>query len=852
MADSAGDLYVTAKIDASNLADDLASQTESKAEKSGVTLGGLVGKGLKVGATAAAGGIAAVLTGAFVKGFTRLTSIDQAKAKLEGLGYTGNTLKDVMNNALNSVKGTAFGLDEAVGAVPGLLAAGVKPGKDLEQALKNMASAATLGGTSFAEVSDVFGDAAAAGAVTTDVFNRMAARGIPALQMVADSLGVTREEAAKMTTEGKISFQQFQDALTAGIGPAALAAGDSFQGMLANIMAALGRFGAEILGPVFEGLKSVMPSVIAAFDALTAVMKPIMAEIGPKVAEAFEKIKTALDGVDWSAVAANIANIVKVFIDWAPAIWAVVGAFVAFKVIQGVNAAIATTTKVIKAAQLAMLAYRSGIGITTAIQAGLQAANLATAASVWASTVAFLASPVTWIVIGIMALIAAIILLALNWDKVTKFLTDVWNGFIEWFQGVMDGFLSWWDGVWSGFSTFVSEAIDNVVSWVQDNWGLLLSILIGPIGLAIQWIVENWGAIAQFFADVWTNVVAFLQPAIDVIANIFRVLGETISNIWLVIRAVALVIWTAILLAVTPIIQAISDFITTVFTALSDWWTEVWTAISDFFIGVWEGIVAFITPIVESIASFIEDTITNVRVAWELVWGAISDYFEQIWGQIVNFIVPIVLRVKAAIEGPIKVIQGIWNGVWSAVSSFFTTTWTNIVSAVQTAVSTVIAVITGIKDKVMGAVSGAIGWLVGVGKDIIQGLINGIKSMINAVKTAVSDTVNGVINWAKGILGEHSPSKVFDKIGVDLGRGFVNGIDSMASDVQASVGNMTLGAVDVAGATITALPGQGTGGSTTTNSSQFTIEPGAIQVSGDDPYKTSLLVLDRIAEKVAI
>lgn len=49
-------------------------------------------------------------------------------------------------------------------------------------------------------------------------------------------------------------------------------------------------------------------------------------------------------------------------------------------------------------------------------------------ASVWAFTTALLANPVTWIVLGIVSLIAVLILLWQNWDQVTAFVKSAWNG----------------------------------------------------------------------------------------------------------------------------------------------------------------------------------------------------------------------------------------------------------------------------------------------------------------------------------------------------------------------------------------------------------------------------------------
>jgi TP901 family phage tail tape measure protein len=86
----------------------------------------------------------------------------------------------------------------------------------------------------------------------------------------------------------------------------------------------------------------------------------------------------------------------------------------------------------------AMDALRSGAGTarTMAVNLGrMSAAAIRTAvaalpgliASVWGFTAALLANPITWIVLGIIALIAVLYLLWRNWDKVTASIGNGWD-----------------------------------------------------------------------------------------------------------------------------------------------------------------------------------------------------------------------------------------------------------------------------------------------------------------------------------------------------------------------------------------------------------------------------------------
>lgn len=82
-----------------------------------------------------------------------------------------------------------------------------------------------------------------------------------------------------------------------------------------------------------------------------------------------------------------------------------------------------------------------------------------------------------------------------------------------------------------------------------------------------------------------------------------------------------------------------------------------------------------------------------------------------------------------------------------------------------------------------------------VGKDIINGLINGVKDMAEHAKDAVKNVASGIKDVAKKILGVFSPSTVFHEIGMNVGQGLVNGLSSMTDAVGSASANMAAMAV---------------------------------------------------------
>ncbi|MGV3564223.1 MAG: phage tail tape measure protein [Nocardioides sp.] len=139
------------------------------------------------------------------------------------------------------------------------------------------------------------------------------------------------------------------------------------------------------------------------------------------------------------------------------------------------------------------------LGVVAGVIGGaLVAAFIAWTASIWASTIALLANPITWIVLGIVALIAALVLLIANWDSVVAWLKDVWSGIVEWLSGVWDAIVEGISTAWEGIKDFFA----GVLEWIVDafmNWTL--------IGLLIQ----HWDTIKSTVVNVWNSIVDFIK-----------------------------------------------------------------------------------------------------------------------------------------------------------------------------------------------------------------------------------------------------------------------------------------------------------------------------------------------------
>ena len=252
-------------------------QAESKGQSMGGKIASGIGKTLKVGAATAGVAAGGAIGVGLTKGMGRLTAIENAEAKLAGLGNSSRDVSVIMDNALASVKGTAFGLDAAATTAAMAVASGIKPGKELEQVLKTTADTAGIAGASMDEMGAIFGSVAARGKLQGDDLMQLTSRGIPVLQMLADQMGVTAAESSDMVSKGQIDFATFERALRENVGGAALEAGNTLQGAFKNVGAAAGRAGATVEGAFVGVMKYGMQEATAGLDALDAKLKPMAA-----------------------------------------------------------------------------------------------------------------------------------------------------------------------------------------------------------------------------------------------------------------------------------------------------------------------------------------------------------------------------------------------------------------------------------------------------------------------------------------------------------------------------------------------------------------------------------------------
>jgi len=150
------------------------------------------------------------------------------------------------------------------------------------------------------------------------------------------------------------------------------------------------------------------------------------------------------------------------------------------------------------------------VGVLAAISAGI-----------WVVNAAMSASPITWIILGISALIAGLILLVTHIQEVGN-----------WFNSTF----SWIGDIVNSVATFIGEKF----GWLFEGIGAALRVVGNLFGSIFSWVGQFIGSIvntiSSIFTNAWNGIKAGVQGVWNFITSIFGRLagffGSVFGNAW--------------------------------------------------------------------------------------------------------------------------------------------------------------------------------------------------------------------------------------------------------------------------------------------------------------------------------
>lgn len=757
--------------DVRNAGDEL-DETANKASSFGdkFTAGlGTIGKGALLGVGAKIG--TSVMDGvgtAFSKGFDRLASIEQAETMLEGLGNSGSEVQSIMDSAMESVSGTAFGFGEAASMAATFSGAGIKEGEELTRILSLVGDTASITGSDFNEMGSIWTKVATGQKLQTAEMNQLMDRGLGVLPELQKHYGVTADEARKMVTEGKVGFEDFSEIMENMVGGSAQAMGDTFSGSAANMQAALGRVGAKLMEPIYENSPAIFQAIGDAVDKLGEELGPLIEKLSEKLGPIIEDFAERL-GPFLVATIENISQGIKDVVSWIRenADWLKALA-VGIGVLAG---SIAIAAGSIKAWNTATAVYEAVTKIATK---ETKLFNLALKTNV-----------IILIVSALAALAAGMVYFFTQtetgrelWEKFTGVLADGW----DWLTDKLGGGIDWITEKFSEFTGWISDTWNTITGWISDAWNGIVSLFQGDFTSQMReaFGVEEDSPIIGFFFTIRDAVISvgdFISAFWDGLVNaaqwVITVLGTVLITpfilYWNMLSGAVKFAWENV---IKPAWDAMASAATwlweNVLSPVFTWIGDKWTALSGIFQSVWETVK---TAVFDAFTWYIN----RVKVNFDIVVGALTtawtwlkDQFLVVWGIIRDLVFTAWNNAVNNVSAVFALVTSALSAAWTWLKDTLMPVWETIRDAVFHAFENVARGAQFVFETVTGAISGAWSWLsdmlhagwtwikenvfdaMGRGLDTVKGwfqtAVDGITNIWDGIRAAAAKPVKFVVD----------------------------------------------------------------------------------------------------------
>lgn len=417
----------------------------------------------------------------------------------------------------------------------------------------------------------------------------------------------------------------------------------------------------------------------------------------------------------------------------------------------------------------------AAIALATVIGVILVAAMAAFIASLYEMAAAAAVNPVTWIVLGIVALIVAIVLLATHWST-------VWNWIKSIAEAVGHAVVAAWDwvkngtmSIWNGIVEKLKGAWNSIVGFFSSAWHRAVDPLVAGWHWIANITTQIWDGITAFFRKWWPLLLVLFAPFIAIIMSIWnhfhtQIIG-TVMSIWNSVSGWLKQKWLEI--------KVVAAFL----------WDQVKTMIINPIMNVWHEIVS----IWNKIAGWIAQKWLEVKV--------VATY---LWNEIKSAIIMPIIGATLAVDNQIRKIgSSIWNGLKSA--------WNSV--------------------KEVGS------WFLGIGSSIVHGIVSGISNAAGYLYDTLRNLASNALQSAKDFLGINSPSKLFaDHVGMGIAEGVAQGVDDHAhravTSVRAMSGLLASQEVGVPGVAFAGAAGVGGGAGTHVTNINITVQGSVSTIDG--------------------
>ncbi|MEE3805465.1 hypothetical protein V2H29_00715 [Lysinibacillus fusiformis] len=447
-------------------------------------------------------------------------------------------------------------------------------------------------------------------------------------------------------------------------------------------------------------------------------------------------------------------------------------------------------------------------------------ARVVTFAKTFGRGLGLITNPVGLVVLAIVAFIAILVRLYQTNDKFRAQVQTVWEAIKTGISMAVAGIKNSVMSVWSQITAFWNENQESIKSTASTIWnviGNVVTTVMTTIGAIMQFV---WPVVKALIVSTWDAIMNVIKGAINIILGIVKVFTSLFQGDWKgvwdgvkqILSGALQAAWGVInLYFVGKLLGPLKAFGGTAKTLMQ----TVWNTIKGIFTNTLNTIKTFVVTIFNGIKTAISNVMNSIKSTISSIWNAIKSTITSILNAIKSMILNIWNAIKSIISSTLNSIKSIVMSVWNTIKSVISSVlngiknvimaiWNGIKTFIQSVLNGIKTIVTSVWDAIktivsttMNGVKKAIvdGWnaaksflssinLVDIGKNIIQGLINGMGSMMSAVTGKIKEVASSVTNGIRKFLGIHSPSRVMIALAKWIPIGVAKGIESATNVVQ--------------------------------------------------------------------
>lgn len=488
-------------------------------------------------------------------------------------------------------------------------AVGVASAQNLVKAFGGLAAASADPAQAMSTLSQQATQMAAKPKVAWEDFKLMLEQSPAGMAAVASEMGMSVQELITNIQSGTVSTTDFFNAVEKA------GTSDKFTKMateyktIDQAMDGLRETAVNKLQPAFDMISQVGINAISGIsdsldginiDGLATAMLPAFQALADVASNLVQQAIAWAQTADWESIGKSIAdNITNVVNGMSSFDW---GGF--FSTIgDGIGLFTDGLSWIID--NIDVIGALAGVIGTVAVAVGVLNTVMAVQSAI------MMANPTTWIILGIVAAIAALILIIKNWGAITETIATVWET--------------------------VKNAVVNILANIYAKF-------------------------VYIFHTILNNPV--VQLIVDYVTTEFNIMKDLITGIWDGIKNIAAGAWEWIKNIILGPVLLLCDLVTGNFTKLKEDASKIFSNLGHALSTIWNGISGIASSIWTAIKEHIGNTVGRMVDGVKFAIQKIPGIFSDIFGRVRNFVTSL---PGEALRWGRDIIDGIANGIRGAI-----------------------------------------------------------------------------------------------------------------------------------------------------------------------------------------